>query len=267
MSSSFSYFSFCLGLQWYKSVLVLIFFSLSLSNTLISCRTVYLGRTLHVLSPSGLVRLWLCELDRNVPFACSGFLEVFGIFSVCWWVCEIGAWQPCVGHPCKISAGDGKSFTSGVSRSCNSALAWAFGDPSVFCRQFSLSSPLPQWIHSQAKCLNSSPLKGVCCQSSQQPVCLRSRRDLSNISASCGGVSMQQERWMGTWRNTLQWLKICFLNHLGRNPYQVLSNVRLGPHVDATFLLASSHCWYMSQPFDVVHDICLHTWPINASPC
>ena len=43
-----------------------------------------------------------------------------------------GMTAPCAGHPCKISAGDGKSDASGVSHSCSSAQAWASGDPSVF---------------------------------------------------------------------------------------------------------------------------------------
>ena len=96
---SFSYISFHLGLWWYKSILILIFLSLSLSTIWVSCRIVYLGRTLLVLSPSGLICLWPCEIDRNVPFACSGFLEVFSISSVCWWVCEVGAWQLLVCGP------------------------------------------------------------------------------------------------------------------------------------------------------------------------
>ena len=43
-----------------------------------------------------------------------------------------GMTAPCAGHPCSISAGDGRSFAIGVSCNCNRALAREFGDPSVF---------------------------------------------------------------------------------------------------------------------------------------
>ena len=39
---------------------------------------------------------------------------------------------PCAGHPCRISAGDGRSAVMGVLHSWSSAWAWALGDPSVF---------------------------------------------------------------------------------------------------------------------------------------
>ena len=101
-------------------------------NHLTSCCTVYLERTILVLSLWGLICPWLCELDQNVPFECSVFQVVMGVFSVCWWVCGDGHDSTLCGPSMQISAGDGKSDASGVSHSCSSARAWAFGDPSVF---------------------------------------------------------------------------------------------------------------------------------------
>ena len=122
-----------LGLWWCMSILIPVFLSLSLSTILISCHTVYLGRTILVLSPWGLICLWLCELDWNVPVACSGFLVVVSIFSVCWWVCEVGAWQ------LLVQAIHTKSLLEIASLSLvvyHIAVTvhrlWAFGDPSVF---------------------------------------------------------------------------------------------------------------------------------------
>ena len=89
---------------------------------------------------------------------------------------HLGMTAPCVGHLCSISAGDGRSFAIGVSHNCNRALAWEFGDPSIFLYAvftfftMTLMNPFDWWkcsedvwclkSNSLAKRLNYSPLKG-----------------------------------------------------------------------------------------------------------
>ena len=227
------------------NVLILEFLLLSLLTTWVSCCTACLQRIILVLSLWGLVHPWLCELCWTVPFGCIASLVGVSIFSVCWWVCDYGAWQ-LLGWAihAKISAGDGKSDASGVSHSCSSAQAWALGDPSVFCRLPWPSSPLPRWIHwidgsgvrmsgewSWILLQNAwSPHHWmvVCCQTWLLLPCLWLKTGLSSISVSCCGVSMWQERWTGIYWSNLQWLKICSLSHLERNPYQVSPMVQLG---------------------------------------
>ena len=86
-----------------------------------------------------------CSLTFRILMSLARWARSKCSFCVCWisrsrrqifWMltglCHRGMTAPCAGHPCKISAGDGRSFAIRVSRSCNRALAWVFGDPSVF---------------------------------------------------------------------------------------------------------------------------------------
>ena len=180
-----------------------------------------------------------------------------------------GMTAPCVGHPCKISASDGRSFMRLVYRRITAVGLLhlsMFGDPSIFLYVAGLTfltiasmNPIDWWKCSEdiwclksefshAKHLEFFTIEGWSIVSHDDSWYAFGRKQISaGISASFGGESMWQERWMETWRNNLQWLKISVLNHLGRNPYLFWSMVQLGLRVDVRFLPTSLHCQCMSH--------------------
>ena len=207
---------------------------------------------------------WLGELGQSVLSACFVSLVDISGFSGCWQVCDIGTWQLLVRA---VRVKSPLVMASLLWSECHITAIMLLPEhleihPSSF-KQLSPSSPWPRWIHltdgsavrmsgawSQILLRSTWILhrwRVVRCQSSQLMAHLRSKTDLANISASFGGESMRQGRWMGTWRNNLQRLNISVLNHLGRNPYLFWSMVWLGLRVDIRFLLASSHCQCMSH--------------------
>ena len=112
---------YCLGLQWCMSILISKISTTVPVNHFSFAPYCFCGKNL-TCSFTFRISLVLGSVSSVEVF----FLHVFCISSshrrILWMLAGLwhrGMTAPCVGPPCKISAGDGKSFVIGVSRNCN----------------------------------------------------------------------------------------------------------------------------------------------------
>ena len=204
--------------------------------------------------------------------------QILGMLTGLW---HRGMTAPCAGHPCSISAGDGRSFVIGVSRNCNRALAWEFGDPCLLVCSFHLLHHgldesiwlmemgwgcLVLEVKFSCKVLEFFTIEGWSIVGHHNRWYSFGRKQISQVSQRLLVVSWcdREDEWE--------------LGEIICNDQKFLSWVILKeihtyfyPRSSWDFMWMQGFYWHLCiidachTPFDVVHHISFHSWPVHAS--